>query len=89
MKSKKYSWSVGSTKLENVAKKEKILPRSYIGKDGVSVTTKCKNYIKDLVMGEDYPKYKKGLPDYAKLKHPLIRKKLNRYRLNQSVYFRN
>ena len=79
MKSKKYSWSVGSTKLENVANKEKILPRSYIGKDGFSVTTKCKNYIKDLVMGEDYPKYKKGVPDYAELKHPLLRKKLKKF----------
>jgi 6-phosphofructokinase 1 len=79
MKSKKYSWSIGSTKLENVANKEKILPRNYIGKDGFSVTTKCKNYIKDLVMGEDYPKYKKGVPDYAELKHPLLRKKLKKF----------
>ena len=74
--SEKYKWVIGSTLLSKVANYEKKLPRNYITKDGYGITNKCKRYILDLVEGEDYPPYKNGVPDYARLSHPLIKKKL-------------
>ena len=75
----KYKWDIGYTKLENVANVEKVLPKSYISKNGFGITSKCKNYIKNLVQGENYPPYLDGMPDYAKLKHPLTKKKLKKF----------
>ena len=74
--SKKFKWEISDVKLSNVANKEKKLPKSYISRDGFGITKLCKNYIENLVQGEDYPPYKNGIPNYAKLKHPLIKKKL-------------
>ena len=74
--SKKFKWEISDIKLSSVANKEKKLPKSYISQDGFGITKSCKNYIENLVQGEDYPPYKNGMPDYAKLKHPLVKKKL-------------
>ena len=74
-----YQWSIGTTKLSDVANIEKILPKSFITKDGFGITSKCKKYIENLIKGENYPPYKNGLPDYAKLKHPLAKKKLEKF----------
>ena len=73
---KKFKWEISDVRLSNVANKEKKLPKSYISHDGFGITKSCKNYIENLVQGEDYPPYKNGIPDYAKLKHPLVKKKL-------------
>ena len=78
-KNKKFSWKISCTKLENVANKEKILPKSFIAKDGINITMRCKKYILNLIQGEDYPKYKNGLPQYAKLKLSLEKKKLKKF----------
>ena len=83
IKSKKggsYKWSVGYTNLSNVANIEKKLPKNYITKDGYGITAKCRKYINNLVYGEDYPPFKNGVPDYAKLKHPLVPKKLRKFK---------
>ena len=80
-KNGKYSWSIGHTDLRNVANKEKILPKGYIGLDGYSITKKCKDYILNLVKGEDYPSYKNGIPEYAKLKKYLVEKKLSKFEI--------
>ena len=83
IKSKKggsYKWSVGYTNLSNVANIEKKLPKNYITKDGYGITAKCRKYINNLVYGEDYPPFKNGVPDYAKLKHPLVQKKLRKFK---------
>jgi|TARA_B110000444_G_scaffold141465_1_gene132671 ATP-dependent phosphofructokinase / diphosphate-dependent phosphofructokinase len=74
-----YQWNIGTTKLSDVANIEKILPKSFITKDGFGITSKCKKYIGNLIKGENYPPYKNGLPDYAKLKHPLVKKKLKKF----------
>jgi 6-phosphofructokinase 1 len=74
-----YQWNIGITKLSDVANIEKILPKSFITKDGFGITSKCKKYIGNLIKGENYPPYKNGLPDYAKLKHPLVKKKLKKF----------
>ena len=48
--------------------------------DGFGITEKCKKYVQNLIKGEDYPNYKNGLPDYAKLSHPLVKKKLKKFK---------
>ena len=80
-KNGKYFWSIGHTDLRNVANKEKILPKGYIGLDGFNITKKCKDYILNLVKGEDYPSYKNGIPEYAKLKKYLVEKKLSKFEI--------
>mgnify|MGYP001219720435 FL=1 len=81
-KTKTYKWEIKYTKLENVANFEKELPKSFITKDGFGITSICKSYIKDLISGEDFPPYKNGVPDYAKLKLPLVKKKLKKFKVN-------
>ncbi|MEC9205802.1 MAG: 6-phosphofructokinase [Pseudomonadota bacterium] len=75
----KYSWSIGHTNLRNVANKEKSLPKRFISSDRFNITKKCKEYILDLVKGEDYPTYKNGIPEYTKLKKYLVKKKLKKF----------
>jgi 6-phosphofructokinase len=73
---KKYSWSVGEAKLSDVANVEKTMPRSFISADGFSITQAARDYFAPLIQGEDYPPYKNGLPQYARLKKVLVEKKL-------------
>ena len=75
-KGKSYSWKIGEAKLSDVANIEKKMPRSYISKDGFHITEKAKRYFAPLIKGEDYPPYKNGLPQYARLKNILAKKKL-------------
>lgn len=73
---KTYKWRIGETPLSNVANKEKHLPRTFITADGFGITPACRNYLQPLILGEDYPPYKNGLPQYVKLKNILVPKKL-------------
>ena len=81
-KTKTYKWEIKYTKLENVANVEKELPAKFIAKDGFGITSTCKNYIRNLIIGEDYPPYKNGVPTYARLSHPLVKKRLKRFIVN-------
>tara|TARA_A100001015_G_scaffold159522_1_gene177242 strand:+ start:1048 stop:2307 length:1260 start_codon:yes stop_codon:yes gene_type:complete len=76
-----YQWSISSTNLDNVANIEKMLPKSYIKSNGFEITKSCKEYISNLIQGEDYPIYKNGFPRYAKLECKTIKKKLPSYKL--------
>ena len=77
----KYNWSIGSTKLDNVANIEKKLPTNYIRANGIEITKTCNKYISNLIQGEDYPSYHDGYPKYANLKCNTIKKKLKSYKL--------
>ena len=55
---KPYRWKIGSTKLSRVANVEKMMPKSFISKDGFGITQKCRDYLAPLIKGEDYPPYK-------------------------------
>jgi len=74
--SKPYKWTIGVANLEDVANVEKKLPRDYITDDGYHITTKCRNYLSPLILGEDYPPFKNGLPAYVNLKNVAVKKKL-------------
>ena len=74
---KPYRWKIGSTKLSRVANVEKMMPKSFISKDGIGITQKCRDYLAPLIKGEDYPPYKNGLPQYVTLKNVAVAKKLS------------
>lgn len=74
---KPYKWKIGIAKLEDVANREKMLPRDYITADGFHITAKARRYLSPLVRGEDYPPYKDGLPQYVTLKNVAVKKKLS------------
>jgi 6-phosphofructokinase 1 len=73
---KPYRWSIGVADLKDVANKEKFMPRDYISADGFHITPKCRAYLLPLIQGEDSPPYKRGLPDYARMKNLPVPKKL-------------
>jgi 6-phosphofructokinase 1 len=72
-----YRWTVGQVALGRVANREKIMPRGFISRDGFGVTAACRRYLQPLILGEDYPPYRNGLPRYAKLKGVLVRPRLS------------
>ena len=80
-KGKSYSWSVGEAPLAKVANVEKKMPRSYISADGFGVTPKGVEYLSPLIKGEDYPPYKNGIPQYARLKNQTVAQKLKPFRV--------
>ena len=73
---KRYKWSIGEVSLNRVANKEKMLPRSFISKDGYGITKRAVEYLQPLIEGEAYPNYRKGLPSYVELKNIGVQKKL-------------
>ena len=68
-KGEKYKWFLGEASLEKVANMEKKMPRNFITKDGFGITKKAKDYLKPLIIGEDFPPFKSGLPQYLSLIH--------------------
>jgi 6-phosphofructokinase 1 len=71
-----YLWSVGEALLSDVANKEKKMPRDFITADGFGITAAAREYFAPLILGEDYPPYVNGLPQYARLKKILVPQKL-------------
>ncbi|MDD5412058.1 MAG: 6-phosphofructokinase [Methylobacter sp.] len=71
-----YQWEVGYAELKDVANVEKMMPAEFISDDGFGITDTCRAYLQPLIMGEDYPPYKNGLPDYVVMKKQMIAKKL-------------
>ncbi len=76
-----YRYRIGMAPLSKVANVEKFMPRDFITKDGFGITDKCKRYLLPLIRGEDYPKYKDGLPQYVTLKNVAVAKKLPPFEL--------
>ncbi len=74
---KPYRWKVGMAPLKKVANVEKMMPKSFISRDGFGITKKCRDYLAPLIRGEDYPPYRDGLPRYVRLKNVAVKKKLN------------
>ncbi len=72
-----YAWEIGSADLADVANVEKMMPMDYISEDGFGITEACREYLQPLILGEDYPPYKDGLPQYVELKNVGVPKKLS------------
>ncbi|NWO08118.1 MAG: 6-phosphofructokinase [Alteromonadaceae bacterium] len=71
-----YQWSIGEANLSEVANQEKKMPIHYITDDGFAITQDCRNYMKPLIAGENFPPFEGGLPKVARLKNQLVEKKL-------------
>jgi ATP-dependent phosphofructokinase / diphosphate-dependent phosphofructokinase len=76
---KPYRWTTGHVSLSKVANREKLVPRSYIGKDGFSITATCRRYLEPLIRGEDYPPYRNGIPSYVTLRNMPVARKLGEF----------
>ncbi len=77
-----YKWKIGMAPLAKVANVEKMMPKSFITKDGFGITAKCREYLAPLMKGEDYPPYgADGLPKYVTLKNVAVTKKLSEFKL--------
>ena len=71
-----YRWKIDVVALDRIANQEKKMPKSFITRDGFGITAKARAYLAPLIQGEDYPPYKHGVPQYARLKGVLVPKKL-------------
>ena len=71
-----YRWEIGKAALSDVANVEKKMPRDFITADGYGITESCRRYLKPLILGEDYPPYVDGLPQYVTLRNVAVPKKL-------------
>ena len=71
-----YRWDIIDAPLSAVANKEKMLPAEFISADGFGITDAARRYLGPLIIGEAYPPYRNGLPDYAKLQKVRVPKKL-------------
>ena len=76
-----YKYKIGMAPLAKVANVEKFMPRDFITRDGFGITEKCRRYLTPLIQGEDYPKYRGGLPVYVTLKNVAVAKKLAAFEL--------
>ena len=71
-----YQWDIIAADLAKVANQEKMLPREYITEDGFGITDEARQYLAPLIVGEDYPPYANGLPQYVRLRNQLITPRL-------------
>jgi 6-phosphofructokinase len=75
---KPYRWKIGMAPLKKVANVERMMPKSFISRDGFGITPKCRAYLQPLIQGEDYPPYKQGLPQYVRVKGVPVARRLER-----------
>src|SRR5262245_35315775 len=71
-----YRWDIIAAPLADVANQEKLLPLDFISADGFNITEAARRYLRPLILGEAYPPFKNGLPDYVKLRNVAAPKKL-------------
>jgi 6-phosphofructokinase 1 len=70
-----YRWDIIAAPLSAVANQEKLLPPEFIGDDGFSITEAARRYLAPLIVGESFPPFKHGLPDYVRLRNVAAPKK--------------
>ena len=73
-----YRWDIVEAPLAEVANQEKLLPAEFISPDGFGITEAARRYLAPLIVGEAYPPFENGLPDYVKLQNTAASKKLSR-----------
>jgi 6-phosphofructokinase 1 len=76
-----YRWQIGDAPLKDIANVERKMPADFITADGFHITDACRTYLQPLIEGEDPPPYRKGLPDYVRLKNISIEKKLASFKV--------
>jgi len=76
-----YRWEIGDAPLKDIANVERKMPAEFITADGFHITDACRAYLQPLIEGEDPPPYRKGLPDYVRLKNISVEKKLETFKV--------
>lgn len=76
-KGTRYRWRLGEAPLQKVANVEKKMPRSFITRDGFGITKRARDYLAPLIVGEQPPPFRRGIPESAQLKLILAPKKLS------------
>ncbi|MBF2735462.1 MAG: 6-phosphofructokinase [Betaproteobacteria bacterium AqS2] len=76
-----YRWTVKPVPLQEVANKERKLPKGYVTADGYYITAACRRYLQPLIAGEAPQPYRDGLPVHARLRRRAVRKKLPAFRV--------
>ncbi|MBX9844949.1 MAG: 6-phosphofructokinase [Xanthobacteraceae bacterium] len=72
-----YRWDIIEAPLSKVANQEQLVPPDFISADGFGITEAARRYLAPLIVGEAYPPFRDGLPDYVKLQN-LPTKKLTK-----------
>ena len=65
-----YAWKTSAAALDQVANREKDLPREFITEDGFGITQAARTYLQPLIVGEAPPPFRDGLPVYEEIKLP-------------------
>ncbi len=60
-----YQWEIDCVDLTQVANLEKRVPDDFIDKEKMHIRKSCLEYLRPLILGEDYPPFIDGLPDYT------------------------
>jgi 6-phosphofructokinase 1 len=76
-KGQRYRWTIGEAPLEQVANRERKMPRNFISGNGFGITAAAREYLEPLIQGEAYPEYSKGMPKYVRLKNVPVPRKLD------------
>lgn len=71
-----YRWQIGVAPLAEVANVERKMPEDFITADGYHITDRCRAYLQPLIEGEAMPPFRKGLPDYVRLRNAPVERKL-------------
>lgn len=72
-----YEWDIDAVPLADVANVEAAMPRNYISEDGYGITEACRRYLQPLIEGEAWPPYRRGLPEYVRLRNVAVPRKLD------------
>ncbi len=68
---------VGSVPLAEVANRERRFPADFMSADGYGISPRARLHLSPLIAGEAYPPYRHGVPDYCRLAHTLVKKRLS------------
>ncbi|HSM26530.1 MAG TPA: diphosphate--fructose-6-phosphate 1-phosphotransferase, partial [Thioalkalivibrio sp.] len=79
-----YRWSIGRVPLERVANIERGMPRDFISPDGYGITQACRDYLRPLIEGEDYPPFENGLPCYPRIRGVLLPKRCGAFPIDEN-----
>ena len=71
-----YAWETSAAPLEQVANREKELPRNFITPDGYGITPPARTYLQPLIEGEALPPFRNGMPVYEEIDLPAAERRL-------------
>ncbi|MBB5018406.1 6-phosphofructokinase 1 [Chitinivorax tropicus] len=71
-----YRWDIVGVPLDDIIQGDRFVPREFISASGLHLSEAGRRYLAPLIAGEDAPLFKHGLPQYFRLPHDRVPKKL-------------